>query len=206
MGSIPKTVSTVTGNDEIAVPPDQLTGNLKIIGDSGVTILGDASTNTLKVSGSGEGTVVRTLSDGTTLVLPSDTGNIGIIAGEGVSVVSGANILTISATDDFSWNDNATTTTMSVNNGYIITVGAQVLTLPATSAIGDSIEVLLKGGSSWQIAQGAGQNIIVNSGITTTGVGGSILTTGVGQAIRLTCVVPNLTWQTTSLIGNPTVT
>ena len=105
----------------------------------------------------------------------------------------------------FAWNDSATTTTMTTNNGYIVQAGVQVFTLPATSAVGDTIEVLLASGTSWQIAQAAGQSIVVNGSNTTVGAGGSITTTGAGQAIKLTCVTANTKWQTTSLIGNPTV-
>lgn len=127
--------------------------------------------------------------------------NIYISQGQG----SWVNITTHTSPSGITWNDAATTTTMTVNNGYIVTGGAQVFTLPSTSAIGDVLEVLLNGGTSWQIAQGSGQSIVINAAVTTVGAGGSITTNAAGQTIRLICVADNTTWQTTSLIGNPTV-
>ena len=102
------------------------------------------------------------------------------------------------------WNDAAASQIMAVNSGYIITAGAQVFTLPPVSAIGDTLNILLNGGASWQITQTAGQSIVINASTTTVGAGGSITSNGAGQAIGLVCVVANLSWQVTALIGNPT--
>jgi len=114
--------------------------------------------------------------------------------------------LTTTANDSaITWNDNATTTTANANNGYIVTSGNQVITLPTVSKVGDVIEVVLHGGDTWQIAHAPGQSVIINGVTTTAGPGGSITTTDSGQTIKLTCIVANTKWQTTGLVGNPTV-
>ena len=103
------------------------------------------------------------------------------------------------------WINNATSSAMLANHGYIVTTGAQVFTLPTTSVIGDRMEVVLNGGTSWQIAQGAGQSINVNAATTTVDTGGSITTNAAGQAISLICIQDNTKWYAKSLIGNPPV-
>lgn len=168
----------------------------------------DSNGDAVWILSSAGGSGIDTLTGNSGGPISPAAGNINI-QGVGNIAVSGAgSTLTISDTSGivFTWNNAATTITMSANNGYIVTAGAQVFTLPATSSVGDSIEILLNGGTSWSIAQTAGQSILVNAAITTVGAGGSILTTAAGQSVRLICVTDNTTWQTTSLIGNPTVT
>jgi len=149
---------------------------------------------------------IETLTGNSGGPIPPTSGNINLIGAGGITIGGSGDTLTVTGVTGLIWNNNATTTTMVVDNGYIVTAGAQILTLPATSAVGESIQILLNGGTSWQIAQAAGQSVVVNESTTTVGVSGSILTTGAGQVIKLVCVAPNLTWQTTSLVGNPTVT
>ena len=107
------------------------------------------------------------------------SGNLNVKGASGVSVSGSGNTLTITGGGSgggLTWNDAATTTTMISNNGYVATSGAQVFTLPTTSAFGDTVEILLNGGTSWQIAQAGGQSIVINGAITTVGAGGSITT------------------------------
>ncbi len=102
------------------------------------------------------------------------------------------------------WNNNATSGALAVNNGYIITSGAQSFTLPATAAIGDVIEMVLQGGTSWTITL-AGQTI---NGIA--GGGPVALTTSVASndtdstAMRIVCTTTNTAWNIDSLIGTLT--
>jgi len=148
---------------------------------------------------------IETLTGNTGGAIPPTSGNINILGAGGITVGGSGNTLTVTGSTELIWNNNATTLTMVVDNGYIVTTGAQVFTLPVSSAVGDSIQILLNGGTSWGIAQAAGQFVVINASITTVGVGGSITSNAAGQAIKLICVSPNTGWQTTSLIGNPEV-
>jgi hypothetical protein len=103
------------------------------------------------------------------------------------------------------WVNNAVTSTMLTNNGYIVTSGALILTLPTTSAVGDSLQIMLNGGTSFQIAQAAGQQIRFSASQTTSGVGGSITSTQQGNVLHLICTAANTQWQVDYSIGNMTV-
>ena len=78
--------------------------------------------------------------------------------------------------------------------------------MPSTSTLGDVIEIVLDGATTWTITQGAGQSIRFSGSTTTVGVGGSLSTTGTGDAVRLVCETANLKWVALSAIGNLTVT
>ena len=103
------------------------------------------------------------------------------------------------------WNNNATSSALAINNGYIITAGVQTFTLPAVAAIGSVIEMILLGGTSWTITISGAQSV---NGI---GGGGPVsLTTSVGSndtnntAMRLVCTTANIGWNIDSLIGTLT--
>lgn len=59
------------------------------------------------------------------------------------------------------------------------------LTLPATAALGDVIEI--NGFTPWTIAQNALQGIIYGSVSTTPGVTGSLSSTAVGDSVKIRC-------------------
>lgn len=95
------------------------------------------------------------------------------------------------------WNNvTATTQAMAVNNGYIANHATLLvtLTLPATAAIGDVIEIQGSGIGGWSIAQNAGQQILIGSLISTVGVTGSVSSYIRTNAIRLICTVANTTF------------
>lgn len=205
MGSLHTPVSLIRLPDGSYVLPDAYTGVINFSSASS-SLAFSSSGNTIDFTASGS-SGISSLTGNTGGAISPTSGNINILGSGNIAINGSGSSLTISDTGGVSvnWNDSATTTTMATNNGYIVQAGAQVFTLPATSAVGDTIEVLLAAGTSWQIAQAAGQSIVVNGSTTTVGVGGSITTTGAGQTIKLTCVTANTKWQTTSLIGNPTV-
>ena len=95
---------------------------------------------------------------------------------------------------------------MAVNTGYTANNAALcTLTLPATAAVGDTIQVGGIGAGGWLLAQNANQFIHVGSSTTTTGVGGSIASTNRYDQILITCVVANNEWIARSVIGNLTI-
>jgi hypothetical protein len=141
--------------------------------------------------------------------VPPDASNIIHLIGSGdISVTGnpGTNTLTISATGLPTWNKISTNTALVANMGYICTGGGVLsLSLPATSNVGDIIEVTLDGSSGWSITQGAGQSIVLGNRVTTAGVGGSLTSTQQGDTFRAVCSVTNLRWNILSSMGNPVV-
>lgn len=131
-----------------------------------------------------------------------------ITAGSGISIVNGAGSITITATPTaaFTWSVIGASQALAVNKGYICTTGAALsLSLPASSAVGNTIAVALKGSTSWTITQGAGQTIHIGSSSTTVGAGGTLASTATGDTITFVCMVANTTWICTSVVGNITV-
>ena len=114
--------------------------------------------------------------------------------------------LTLSGIAGFTWNVVlGTTQNMIVNNGYIANNAALVtLNLPATSIVGDEIDVIGKGSGGWLIQCGVGQTIIL--GTDTTSSGGSLASMRQNDSIYLVCTSANTEWHTGSAPqGNITV-
>lgn len=132
-----------------------------------------------------------------------------ITAGSGITVTNGAGTITISATggsSSFTWQVIGASQALAVNNGYICTTGAALsLSLPATSSVGQIIEISLDGSTSFTVTQGALQSIRLGNVVSTTGVVGTIASTARGDSIRMVCSVANLTWNIVSSIGNLTI-
>ena len=107
----------------------------------------------------------------------------------------------------FTWVHINSNQTLAVNTGYFTSGGNLSLALPATSVSGDEIRVVLDGGTSWTITQGAGQTIEYSNISTTAGAGGSLATTKNGDAIHMVCSIDNLAWRIVDMpIGNLTFT
>jgi hypothetical protein len=141
--------------------------------------------------------------------VPPNAGNIIFLLGQGNLSVSGnpaTNTLTIADTGITAWNKISASQTLVVNNGYFCTGGGTLsLLLPATSAVGDTINVVLVGSTGWTITQGAGQQIKMGNQQTTAGVGGSLSSTQQGDSVTMVCLTTNLTWVVINSMGNPTV-
>lgn len=133
-----------------------------------------------------------------------------ITAGAGISVVNGANSITISAsTATVIWNNISASQALAVNQGYFVdaTGGAISLSLPATASVGDTIRVYKVDSSVNQvkITQGAGQSIQLGSSASTTGVAGYIESTAIGNTVELICQTANTGFKVGSSMGNWTV-
>ena len=125
-------------------------------------------------------------------------------AGPGISIVNGQNSIAINNTAaSLAWANISASQALVNNNGYICVSpgGALSLSLPATSAVGDIIEVVLDGATSWTITQGAGQQIRYGNVQSTLGAGGSVASTAQGDALKLVCVTADLRWVATSGVG-----
>jgi len=129
--------------------------------------------------------------------------SISLIAGTGMTISqSGANITLSVSGSGTSWVDvTGTTQAMVSNTSYVPdNSGLVTLTLPVTSFFGDVIDVVGKGAGGWIISQGAGQQVVLGSSSTTSGVGGSVASTNRNDSLSLVCTVANTTW---SLHGGP---
>jgi hypothetical protein len=135
-----------------------------------------------------------------------------LTAGSGVSISNGngtAGNPTISASGGgLTWTVVTGTTQAGVaSNGYIANnAGQVVVTLPATSAVGDTIAVTgINNATGWKVAQNAGNQIFFGNTNTTAGTGGSLTSTATRDVVWLVCMTVNATWQVTDSIGNITV-
>jgi hypothetical protein len=160
-------------------------------GTGAVTALGQATNGQLVVGSIGADPVLAT-----------------ITAGSGISVTNAAGSITIANTGGaFTWTEvTGTTQALAVENGYIANnAGLVTLTLPATAAIGDSIQITGKGLGLFKIAQNAGQTIRIVASSTTTGVTGSLTAIEQFAALELVCITTNTDWIVVDLAGNYTV-
>jgi len=102
--------------------------------------------------------------------------------------------------------ETGTSATFVANEGIIANNAALVtLTLPATCAVGEVLEVCGKGAGGWRIAQVAGQTIHFNSSDTTTGAGGSLDSTIQYNAVKLLCTIANTDYTVLTSLGVITV-
>lgn len=91
----------------------------------------------------------------------------------------------------------------AINSGYIVNAAAlATITLPATAAIGSSLEIVGIGAGGWRLGQAAGQQVVFGNVSNTIGTGGQLNSTHQRDAIRLICVIADTTWQVVASIGN----
>lgn len=135
-------------------------------------------------------------------------GTATITAGTGISVTAGANSITIASTATaLTWSVITADQTAAVNKGYICNkAGTLALALPASSAVGDIIEVTgINTATGWQITQAAGQQIFFGTSSTTLGATGTLTSSNIRDSIKMVCVVANTTWNVISSIGDITI-
>lgn len=195
----------------------QFTGKLSLTGG---TMVGNIlfTDNTYDIGASGA-TRPRTLYLGTSLLSPSikATSAGGYLSSDGTAGASattgGATFKdglytsgTISAGSSFTWTVTTVNANMAVANGYLANKGTLLtMTLPATAAVGDIVEIAGMNAGLWKIAQNASGIIHFGNQNTTTGVGGSLASTATYDAVKLVCIVANNEWVVTSSIGTITV-
>lgn len=100
------------------------------------------------------------------------------------------------------WSVVAVNTVGLTNQGYFTNAaGTITVSLPAASSVGDAIAVCNIQGD-FQVTQGAGQQILLPGGLSTTaGAGGSVTSTLVADSIMLVCSVANTTWVAVPPVG-----
>jgi hypothetical protein len=179
-------------------------------GANAVTGLATANSATLVTSSTGVPAFTGSMTNGQVLI--GSTGATPVLstltAAGGITITNAAGSITISgAGGGFSWTEvTALAQTMVANNGYVASnAGQVVLTLPASSVIGDTVKVQGKGAGGWKVAQNAGQTIYFNSSTTIAGVTGYIESTQRYNSVELVCITNTSEWAVNSASGNLTV-
>lgn len=178
------------------------------------TVSGLATANSAQIVTNASGVPAWTSSMTNGQVVIGSTGATPVLgtltAGANISITNAAGSITIAGTGlaGFSWTVvTGATQAMLSGNGYIMNRGTLITaTLPATSAVGDEIDIIGKGAGGWTIAQNAGQTIVLGSSTTTTGVAGSLSSTNAKDSFYMICTVANTEWTIASAPqGNLTV-
>jgi hypothetical protein len=105
------------------------------------------------------------------------------------------------------WSAVTANTTMAVGTGSLANKATLLtLTLPATSAVGETVRVAGMNAGLWKVAQAANQYIKFGNQNTTTGTGGSLASVSTYDAVELVCIEANVGWVVVSSQGNITVT
>ena len=132
-----------------------------------------------------------------------------LTSGTGVSITNGAGSITVNALGGgLTWTVvTGTSQAAAVNNAYIANnAGLVTVTLPATSAVGDTVAVTgINNATGWKVAQNAGNQIFFGSTNTTSGTGGSLASSATRDTVYLVCMTANATWNVVGSIGNLTV-
>lgn len=212
-------VGTTTGSGNIAIGQGAASAyvgaeaNNIVIGtgltgtaaESNLTRIGNGQTKCFiqGIDGVNVGSVAKVLT-----MASDQLGTAIITAGSGISVTPGANTITIANTAaGLTWTVITANQTAAVNNGYFCNKASTLaLALPASSAIGDVIEVAnINTATGTQITQALGQQIFIGNTNTTSGATGTLTSTALGDSLKLVCRAANTTWQCVSMIGNWTV-
>lgn len=201
------TLGTIsTGHDNIAVGFNSgvslLTSDSSniLIGNSGTS--GDNHTVRIGTQGSGDGQVNTCFISGIVGVTVSNTQAVTINSSTGQLGISTSPFGT-------TWSVITADQSAVVGNGYICNKGsALVLTLPATSSIGDIIEVTgINTALGIKISQNANQQIFLGTSSTTVGATGFLQSTNIRDSLKMVCVVSGASsvYNVISSIGNWTV-
>lgn len=180
---------------------------------------GKTTTNYSLLLGNGTGVAIGSLGVATNGQLPigssgADPVLATITAGSGISVTNGAGTISLATSAGGMAVVDCTasnTVAMAVNTTYIATStdGSTLVTftLPATSAIGDTIEVVGASTGLWRVNQNSGNTICMGAATTTPGATGYVsLTAGKTYAsIKLRCITANANWVIASFAENAPV-
>lgn len=218
-------ITGVTTSTSGAVTFIDTTGNLGTVaggamtmntGTNALSISSDASATTVNIATGAASKTVALGSTNTTSATTINSGSGGIIMTGVASVaVANKNYVTINTstgalgsdsgpTGGTAWSTIASNQTAAVNNGYFCNkAGTLALALPATSAVGDIIEVSnINTATGIQLTQAASQQIFIGNTSTTLGATGTLTSSAIGDSLKLVCQTANLTWYVVSGWGN----
>jgi hypothetical protein len=114
----------------------------------------------------------------------------------------------LQATTGLKWQVQTADLMAVKGNGYfadsaVIRPTGLSVTLPTTSAVGDTFAVYDFNGNGWAISYASGQSIRVGTLVSTVGTGSVVSAApGGGDTVTLVCAVANLTWMAVDYDGN----
>lgn len=128
-----------------------------------------------------------------------------ITAGTGISVTPAGGTITIASTgSEMSWTDEAVSFNAAAGNGYFITAGSVVATLPGAPAQGNTISFAVDTSSSFEILANTGQ--IIRIGAAVSASAGNAVSNAQGDSVTLVYRSSDTAWIATSVIGTWVVT
>lgn len=173
---------------------------LVILSTGEVVINAPDSGTGLTVGGLGAGVVLSSSGD----ALSSSAGTIGqLLTSNGAGVAPSFQAATLFVPPIILTNASETLTVNSVeymNRATLITAA-----LPASSAVGDTIEIVGMGAGGWKISQAANQIIHFLGASTTLGATGFLSSTTQYDCMKIKCLVANLEWVVVAPNGNITI-
>lgn len=202
LGTVGTIVTLVHSSSGDATPASNA---FTIAAGTGIATTGSGSTVTIAATGAVP-TVIHTDSGDAT---PASNA-FSIVGGTNVTTSGSGSTVTINASGGsggLTWSEvTGTTQAMAVSHGYIANnAGVVTLTLPATAALGDVMEILGKGAGGWLLAQNSGQTVHFGTSNTTTGTGGSLASTQRYDNFIIKCITANTDFTITGPVGNLTV-
>lgn len=221
-------LDTLSGDSGIAVP-DALS-DIEIAGGTNITTSASGSTVTVSLSGTvavanggtsstsfnTNGVVIsNTTSTGALSALSLTNGQVVIgssvgpptattlTAGANISIVNGANSITISSSGGggggLTWEDIAVSDAAVADTGYMSTA-AITMTLPGSPANGDQIGFIASTADALIIQANTGQVIQVGSAASTSA--GTVTNTAIGDSLNLIYQSSTLKWFSFATNGN----
>jgi hypothetical protein len=193
--------NTLTGNSGGPISP--AAGNWNILG---ATVA--AGTSPLVTSGAGSTITIN--AQRSQAIAATDSTKVGLSNFNSAQFTVDANgFVSLVAASSFTWSVITADQSAVAGNGYICNkAGLLTLTLPATSAIGDIIEVTgINTALGWKIAQNANQQIFFGNQSTTVGITGSLASTAIRDSIKIVCVVSGASsvFNVLGSVGNITI-
>lgn len=185
-----------------------LIGNLGVTAESNVIRIGTSGSSAGQqnkcyvagIDGVNVGSVAKVVT-----MASDQLGTATITAGAGITVTPSANTITIASIGSgLTWSVITANQTAAVENGYFCNkAGTLALALPASSSVGDVIEVTNENTAlGVQFTQAAGQQILIGNTNTTLGATGTLTSSAVGDTLKIVCKVANTIWRTIDVIGN----
>jgi len=171
-------ITVVGGTNSLTPQLTGLTNHSLLVGAGTATItnLGVATNGQLPIGSTGADPVLSTLT-----------------AGTGISITNGAGSITINAAGSgLTWSDQAVSFNASVSNGYFITAGSVIATLPASPVEGSYITFIVDTASQFTIQANTGQFIRNGSAISSSA--GTCVNEAQGDSIELVYRSSTSTW------------
>lgn len=164
---------------------------LNVLGGTACSTTGSGDTVTVNVDGS-----VATQYDADSGSAVPSAGVLNIVGGGLATTSATGNTITVTASGGMNWFEiTATSQSMAANSGYIANNASTVtLSLPASSAIGDLIEVQGKGAGGWSIVPGASQTIHHGTSSASGASAETIDSTEQYDGLKMVCITANTTW------------